>query len=388
MTHTTNIVRHDAATTPHQILDVARAYHFPTFKATGRGFTAGIIELGGGYMLSQLDSWLSRQANVTSVTIGHGSNSSDGPNGADGEVQSDIEVFCSIAPDADVLVIFADQSDDSFLAALEYAFEHCDGVTLSWGSSENTWDPATMVKFEAAIKAAKAKNIPFFVAAGDTGADDSSGDGKQVDFPASSPSAIGCGGTRLTLNPDGSRASETTWNDSSTTSATGGGVSKQFPGRQVPDIAGNADPDTGYQVSIDGEAQVIGGTSLVAPLMLGLYALLWELHGAFDIMSVITSGKTVCYDVTIGSNGGYRAGVGRDEVTGFGVPDGTLMDAALTQVPVPAPTIPPVPTPDAWAALVVELRALISELQKLFGHSTSITDHAGAVADHLAAGAK
>ena len=76
-----------------------------------------------------------------------------------------------------------------------------------------------------------------------------------VDFPASSPSVVGCGGTRLTLAADGSRSAEVVWNDNPTSSATGGGLSTHFPGRQVPDIAG-ADPQTGYQVLVDGESFV------------------------------------------------------------------------------------------------------------------------------------
>jgi kumamolisin len=202
------------------------------------------------------------------------------------------------------------------------------------------------------IKAAKTKGVPVFAAAGDSGSQDSSGAGNQCDFPASSPSAIGCGGTRLLINPDGSRASETVWDDNPTSSATGGGVSKQFPGRQVPDIAGNADPDTGYEIMVDGARTVVGGTSAVAPLMLGLHALLWELNGGkgFDFGALIASNPQAFFDVTQGDNGGYRAGPGRDDVTGLGVPDGQKLAAALlgsvSAPPSPTPTPAPTPSPD------------------------------------------
>lgn len=205
-----------------------------------------------------------------------------------------------------------------------------------------------IIELGGGFKAARAAGVPVFVAAGDTGSQDSSGAGNQTDFPASSPSAIGCGGTRLILSGT-ERASETVWNDSPTQSATGGGVSKYFAGRQVPDIAGNADPDTGYEVSIDGQPAVIGGTSAVAPLMLGLHALLWERNGGktFDMMNLIATNPEACFDVTAGNNGGYRAGPGRDNTTGLGVPDGQkLLDALLGPVPAPAPPAPaPVPAP-------------------------------------------
>jgi kumamolisin len=121
-------------------------------------------------------------------------------------------------------------------------------------------------------------------------------------------------------------------------------VSKHFRGRDVPDVAGNADPDTGYQIMVDGEHMVIGGTSAVAPLMLGLHALLFELADKpFDFMNLVVTNPQACYDVTVGDNGGYRAGPGRDQTTGFGVPDGGLLLAALTSG-IPAP-VPPAPAP-------------------------------------------
>ena len=113
-----------------------------------------------------------------------------------------------------------------------------------------------------------------------------------VDFPASSPYALACGGTRLE-GTGSTIASETVWNDGPN-SATGGGVSDNFPlpsyqvnahvpksinpghfvGRGVPDIAGDADPESGYKVRVDGSDIVVGGTSAVAPLWAGLIALI------------------------------------------------------------------------------------------------------------------
>lgn len=335
-------------------LQVADAYHFPCKQASGKGYVGGLVELGGGFDIKQMDAYFQslgvRSPTLVSVPVAGGKNKSDGPNGADGEVQLDVQIAGAIAQDATFRVYFADNTDASFLAALKQAVAECNGVSISWGAAENEWDSSTMDAFEQVIKAARANGVPVFVAAGDTGSQDSSGAGNQTDFPASSPSAIGCGGTRLLLDSAGQRASETVWDDNDTQSATGGGISRHFPGRQVPDIAGNADPDSGYQVMIDGQSYVIGGTSAVAPLMLGLHALLWELNGGkpFDFMNLITANPAALFDVTAGDNGGYRAGPGRDETTGYGVPDGQLLaDALLASVAAPAPPAPPAPTPPA-----------------------------------------
>jgi kumamolisin len=330
----------------------AWAYGYPLFNPatktgyTGAGYTGGIIELGGCYNTAQVAAYFSSFGKdgypipvFTDVLVGQGVNG-DGtdPDGADGEVQLDMLIAAAVAPGAAYRVYFADQSNESFLAALTQALAECDGVSLSWGGSENTWDAPTMQAFEAVIKAAKAKGKPLFVAAGDNGSGDASNDGSQVDFPASSPSSIGCGGTRLTLSSNGHRAAEVTWDDNAKTDATGGGVSQQFPGRQVPDIAGNADPDSGYEVVIDGRPQVIGGTSAVAPLMLAGHALLWEAcKGAeFDYLGLLTGTPNSFFDVTIGDNGAYRAGPGRDDVTGLGVPNlGPPLTALLAKLGIP-----------------------------------------------------
>src|ERR1700738_5666193 len=105
-----------------------------------------------------------------------------------------------------------------------------------------------------------------------------------VDFPASSPFALGCGGTKLAVTGSKS-SSEVVWNEAAD-SATGGGISDFFPlpayqstagvpasvnpggriGRGVPDVAGDADPATGYQIVVNGQSARVGGTSAVAPL--------------------------------------------------------------------------------------------------------------------------
>jgi len=104
-------------------------------------------------------------------------------------------------------------------------------------------------------------------------------------------------------------------------------------GRGVPDVAGNADPTTGYQIYSDGQAQVVGGTSAVAPLWAALVSRLAEATGQrFGLIQPalyagVTPGTDVpgFRDITSGNNGAYAAGPGWDACSGLGSPDGTAL---------------------------------------------------------------
>ena len=108
-------------------------------------------------------------------------------------------------------------------------------------------------------------------------------------------------------------------------------------GRGVPDVAGDADPATGYQVLVDGKQAVIGGTSAVAPLWAALVCRLAEAAGQrFGLLQPllyagVSPGATTAgfRDITNGNNGAYAAGPGWDACTGLGVPDGTALLASL-----------------------------------------------------------
>jgi kumamolisin len=215
-----------------------------------------------------------------------------------------------------------------------------------------------MTALDEAIADGVALGVTVTVAAGDNGSSDGvSGGQPHVDFPASSPHALGCGGTSLQADPStGVVSSETVWNDGTTGGATGGGVSAEFPlptwqatagvpaapaggtGRGVPDVAGNADPDTGYQVLVDGQQTVIGGTSAVAPLWAGLVARIAQSLG--DRLGLA---QTALYagvepatpvaglrDITSGNNGAYSAGPGWDACSGLGVPVGSALLTRLS----------------------------------------------------------
>jgi kumamolisin len=106
-----------------------------------------------------------------------------------------------------------------------------------------------------------------------------------------------------------------------------------FVGRGVPDVAGDADPQTGYNVIVDGQQTVIGGTSAVAPLWAGLLALINESLGTnvgyVNPLLYSAKAEETFHDVTSGNNGGYSAGAGWDACTGLGSPYGAALLTAL-----------------------------------------------------------
>ena len=355
--------------TSYSSLQFAQLYDFPT-NNNGSGQCVAIIELGGGYTDSDLQVYFQQlgvpQPKVISVSVDGGQNIPAGtPDSADGEVALDIEVVGGIAPGAKIAVYFAPNTDQGFLDAVTQATHDAANnpsvISISWGAAEVYWTPQAMQAMDQAFQAAAALGINVCCASGDNGSSDGVGDGlAHVDFPASSPHALACGGTRLEASYDSLSSqyiisSEVVWNDDPTASATGGGVSDVFPlpawqataniplsvndqhsGRGVPDVSGDADPQTGYKVRVDGQNLVFGGTSAVAPLWAGLIALINQqlgqpvgflnpiLYQNYDFLAQVNA----LQDVTSGNNGSYTARQGWDACTGLGTPDGAnLVDA-------------------------------------------------------------
>jgi pseudomonalisin/xanthomonalisin len=223
-------------------------------------------------------------------------------------------------------------------------------VNVSLGSCEkNSYTSGEMATDDAIFKSAAAIGITFFVASGDggakTGCSGHSGLTVQVSYPASSPSVVAVGGTTLSTNGN-VWASETAWKDS------GGGVSKYETAptwqkaatgssmREVPDVAMDADPNSGALVIVKGSSEQIGGTSLATPLSTGTWARVESSHsGSLSYAAPLiyaAVGKTPVpyHDITSGSNGGllgggYSAGVGYDEVTGWGTFDVANFNAVV-----------------------------------------------------------
>ncbi len=209
--------------------------------------------------------------------------------------------------------------------------------------------------------AAAAQGQTFFASAGDTGSFCPVGPAgvngvplgaPLVNYPAASPYVVGVGGTSLLTNSDGSYNSEITW-------VTGGGGLSQFEGspywqasavsllgtanlRGVPDIAMDADPNSGATVYVNGAPEAVGGTSLSSPLALGVWARAFsndaKLGAAGPVLYSLYDGATTpatypkggFHDISVGANGLYTALPGDDLTTGLGtfIVDQTVTDLA------------------------------------------------------------
>jgi kumamolisin len=385
---------------PNQVADI---YNFPA-NTTGAGQTIAVIELGGGFTTSDLDAYFGSLGiavpSITAASVDGASNNPGDTSGASVEVNLDIDVIGAAAPGAAQVVYFApNNGDQGFVDAISDAAQASPApiaISISWGQSEDSWTSQGISAMNQAMSDAAALGITVCVAAGDNGSSDDVKDGQvHVDFPASSPYALGCGGTKLLADPStGTVSSEVVWNElAAGEGAGGGGVSDQFAlpswqanagvgpraasqpaaagggaaaapaggsdhamasehrrhnppsgggtggsggssgGRGVPDVAGDADPVTGYQIYSGGQAQVVGGTSAVAPLWSALIARLAQATGKrFGLIQPllyagVSPGNDVpgFRDITSGDNGAYTAGPGWDSCTGLGVPDGTAL---------------------------------------------------------------
>ncbi len=358
---------------------VAAFYGYPT-NVTGQGQCIALIELGGGF--TPADTQAAFQAmkltppQVIAVSVDGGTNKPTPDDGADGEVALDIQVAGGAAPGAKIAVYFAPNTDAGFVDAVTAATHDSTNspsiISISWGSAESGWTAQAMQTMTNAFQDAASIAVSVFVAAGDNLATDGVTDGKaHVDFPASSPWAIGCGGTNITVS-NGAITAEAVWNDGD--SGTGGGISDVYPvpafqshaglpvsvndghaGRGVPDVAGDAAPGTGYNIVVNGQISVVGGTSAVAPLWAGLTALVNQ--GAAKpvgfFLPTIYADPALLRQVTEGNNTpsgstiGYSAGPGWNACTGLGVPQGQALFNALTEAVASAPT--PAPTPPSSA---------------------------------------
>ena len=352
------IARPHAANISYTPVGVAALYGFPT--TGGAGQTIGLIELGGGFKTADIDTYFrgigQNPPVVTAVSVDKAKNKPSGANGADGEVLLDIEVAGAVAPGATIAVYFAPNTDQGFLDAITTAVHDTARkpgvISISWGGPESTWTQQSLTVMDEACQAAASLGITITVACGDSGSTDGVTDGaNHVDFPASSPHVLACGGTKL-VGTNNTITSETVWNElTNNEGATGGGVSNVFAkpswqnnvnvpaptvaagGRGTPDVSGNADPSTGYKIRVDGEDTVIGGTSAVAPLWAGLITLANAANkkqaGFLNPTLYAARESSTFRDITSGSNGAFNAAVGWDPCTGLGSPVGTAVASTL-----------------------------------------------------------
>jgi kumamolisin len=345
---------------------VAELYQFPPGDGTGE--CIALLEFGGGYKASDLKKYCAKLGipvpAVSSVSVDGVANKPAGDADSDGEVALDMDIVGALAPKAKIVVYFAPFTErgwvDILTAAINDKVNKPSVISISWGFAEGEpvqgfeWTQQTVDAVNETLQSAAAMGVSVCVAAGDDGSNEQISDGHaHTDFPAASPYVLGCGGTRLAGT--GSKiTSEVVWNDGPG-SGGGGGVSDMNPlpawqqgivppsvnpgghiGRGVPDVSGNADPDTGYITCCNGKFQVVGGTSAVAPLWAALIArinqqlgtplgyfnpLLYKKVGSSPAIRDITQGN----NDTTGKVGGYQAGPGWDAASGWGSPVGTAL---------------------------------------------------------------
>ncbi len=239
------------------------------------------------------------------------------------ETSLDVEWAHAIAPQAKILLVeAATQSGANLLKAVDYAASIKDAaaISMSWGGGEFPEETSLDSHFVSKSGA------PFFASSGDSGAGAS--------WPASSPNVIGVGGTSITLSSNGTFKSEGAW------SGSGGGISayekepafqtgysipKAGGMRAIPDVAYDADPQSGFPIYVKGSWHTVGGTSAGAPQWAAIATLSVGITNA-RLYADKSTGENAKYfrDITSGANGscGYfcTARAHYDYVTGLGSP--------------------------------------------------------------------
>jgi len=362
--------------------ELARVYNFPS-EFDGTGECIGIFvfnDQGGGYSLQALKKYFGhllvppvKLPQIVNVVVhGQGNDPHFVPpdqqrNSPDVsvEVMLDLQVAGSVAPGAKIVMYFTQFTKQGWVDAISRAVHDTTNnpsvLSISYGNPEDDSQglfptPDLVKTISDTFETAKAKGITICVSSGDNGSTDGDEDGNpHVDFPASSPNVLGCGGTHLESS-NGVRTSETVWNNDEANDgvngASGGGFSTIFPipdyqqaagipspngMRGVPDVSGLADPETGVQVAdVRGNLDVrfpTGGTSATAPLWAALIARINQGLGArvgfLNQLLYTKFAQGVLFDVTVGDNGDFQAGPGWDACTGLGSPDGRKLFNAL-----------------------------------------------------------
>ena len=348
--------------------DLSAAYAATGLTGAGAGITVATVQFDGWY-----PSDARTYADAAGITLGANQvttvqmpSSNPTPlDGGDAEVALDVEAVLATAPKAAQRVYVAPNNAAGAIAvynqiADDAAAGRVQVVTTSWGACEAHYPPNVLPQLATSIDRLVASGATMFAASGDSGAYDCAAaqtpDGQlAVDFPASLPSVVAVGGTRLTRNSSGAYA-ETGWGPAPTTTAgttfpgpgSGGGTSAVFArpayqssvgasgaGRSVPDVSALADAGTGfgaYSVSAGGW-RVFGGTSFGSPMWAGHLASALSTDGRSsglgDIHAALYAAPSAFRDVTSGSNGYYTASGGYDQVTGLGSPQWTALYDAL-----------------------------------------------------------
>jgi kumamolisin len=358
---------------------IAAYYDFPP-HVKGHGQTIGLIELGGGFARADLKAALGNK--LPSIAVVSVDGQQNEPfNAAElrrkwqaltvpakrpltaaqtkalaasaDEVLSiiettmDIELAATLAPAAKFVVYFAPETFHgkyhAFTAAIADRKHAPSVVTCSFGLREDLVPAGYAHAINFVLQAASLKGITFCVSTGDSGSGPEAGTPPIVQFPASSPYVLACGGTTLHLE----RRSERAWQEITfgRLMASGGGFSRinrrplwanpaqqrfRNRGRGIPDVSSKADVNGGYRIVVAGMKMGMGGTSAAAPLWAALLARINEALGTR--VGFITpwlyahAGKPAIRDIRHGGTGVYKCvGHGWDPCTGLGSPTGVAL---------------------------------------------------------------
>jgi kumamolisin len=340
--------------------DIRQIYDIPSIPAPAQ--TVALMELDGYYPgdIQQYRTAFGISGTPVQNVSVDGASNTQGPN-AD-EVDLDIELVLSLDPNgAGILVYEAPNDTQGQLDALSRiaSDDAAKLVSSSWGSPETSEDAAYLTAESQTFAEMAAQGQTVFASSGDDGADDN-GRSLSVDDPASQPMVTAIGGTSLTLTPSGGYGSETTWNND-LADASGGGASVVWPApsyqhdaslpasmRLLPDIAIDADPNSGYAFYYSDPKSgpgwyVAGGTSAGPPLWSDIMAMVNQQRSAGGLGPIgfvnpaiyLLATNTISYqydfhDITTGNNNHYTAGPGFDECTGWGTPIGASLIADLS----------------------------------------------------------
>ena len=355
-------------------VQVAQHYGFPLDEWDGDGQSIAILSFGGKLDRKELrrDFKALRVPfpKLTIVDVAREYITDQQNNAPTAETHLDLEVVASICPKADIHIFRGPLSFDvGFPAAINAAIDAgCSVISLSWGGTEAPGFRNSDI--ERALRRAKAEHVTVCVSSGDRGSGgvgpgNVSPDGwAHVQYPASSPYVLACGGTQLMMDSEGYH--EAAWNNSSMNrGATGGGVSEYFAkpswqvagdinltsvnsghsGRVVPDVAGLA--SCSWKIFEQSAGTISGGTSAVTPLYAGFLALVNQKRASLGKANLgfinrrlytLAAKGGVFHDITEGDNKptdwypGYRARRGFDACTGWGVPRGQELFDALVKL--------------------------------------------------------
>jgi len=282
------------------------------------------------------------------------------PEKPQGETVLDLEIAHSVAPNAK-LVVYVSASDFAHgdRAFDQLVTDHLGSIiSESLGSCEPDTPSGHRNTYASIQDRAVALGMSHFVASGDSGAYTCGLDqDAAASFPSTLPTVTAVGGTSVFESQQGVYYKEYAWGSPIDQSGGGGGASVFYSApayqqheisstghglRQVPDVAADADPSTGFHIVFGGAEGQAGGTSAATPLWAATIALINQdlkkkglREVGFANAALYWMGENLAkfstkpfHDVTAGNNLGYDAVAGWDFATGWGSMDAAAMDAA------------------------------------------------------------